>query len=91
MPIKPPERSAVQKRLLQDFGAQVFRLRKELGLTQMELSEKAGLHATYVGSVENGERNVALVNVYAIAQALGVGIDVLLPPVPRRRVVETRE
>lgn len=42
--------------------------RFELGVTQEELAEKADLHPTYVGSVERGERNIALENIVAITK-----------------------
>ena len=38
----------------------------------MKLAEVAGLHFTYVSSLERGERNVSLVNIVRIAVALGV-------------------
>lgn len=65
--------------LLELFGARVREHRQEVGLSQERLAELAGLHRTYVGSLERGERNVALVNIYALAQALGVPPAALLP------------
>ena len=53
------------------FGLKVRMRRFEVGITQEELAEKADLHPTYVGSVERGERNIALENIIAIANALG--------------------
>lgn len=46
--------------------------REALGLSQEQLSFKANLHRTYVGSVERGERNLSLVNIIALCKALKV-------------------
>lgn len=61
------------------FGLSVRMHRYEIGLTQEELAEKADLHPTYVGSVERGERNIALENIIAIARALGCSPKDLMP------------
>lgn len=58
--------------LLREFGARVRGRRKECGLSQEELAYQSGMHRTYVSSVERGERNIALVNIAALAAALGV-------------------
>jgi len=47
------------------------RLRTATGLSQEELAARAGLHRTYVSSVERGQRNVSLENIFALARALG--------------------
>ena len=52
------------------FGARVRDLRMEQGLSQEVLAQKSGLHRTYVGGIERGERNVGLQNIQKIAQAL---------------------
>ena len=61
------------------FGLKVRMRRYEIGLTQEELAEKANLHPTYVGSVERGERNIALENIVAIAKALKCSSKDLMP------------
>lgn len=62
-----------------EFGKRVRALRCEMGLTQEELAEQADLHHTYVGSVERGERNIALENIVALAKALGCSPRDLMP------------
>lgn len=71
-------------RVLRDFGERVRSLREQRGLTQMALAHSAGIHPTYLGSIENGQRNVALLNLYALAGALDVELVELLPPKPPR-------
>lgn len=63
------ERQRAQR---QAFGERVRRARAATGLSQEALAHKAELHRTYVGSVERGERNVSLDNIYRLADALGV-------------------
>jgi transcriptional regulator with XRE-family HTH domain len=63
---------------LQQFGETIRTLRKAKGLSQEQLAELAGLHRNYIGGVERGERNVALLNIIRIAQALGISPSELL-------------
>lgn len=51
--------------------------RERLGVSQEDLADRAGIHRTYLGGVERGERNVGLLNVLRIARALGVAPAVL--------------
>jgi transcriptional regulator with XRE-family HTH domain len=55
-----------------ELGRRVRALRQERNLSQEKLAEKARVHRTYVGSLERGERNVALINIVRLAEALGV-------------------
>jgi predicted transcriptional regulator len=67
-----------ERQILRELGAKVRKIRVELGLSQEELGEKAGLHRTYIGSIERSERNVSLINIKRIASALGVSVVMLL-------------
>jgi transcriptional regulator with XRE-family HTH domain len=63
---------------LQKFGKKVRELRRIKNYSQEDLAEKAGLHRTYVGGIERGERNVALQNILRLAEALGITASELL-------------
>ncbi|MCK6579612.1 MAG: helix-turn-helix domain-containing protein [Anaerolineae bacterium] len=60
------------------FGRAVRKRRQELCLSQEELADRAGIHRTYVGDVERGERNIALQNIEKLARALGILISTLM-------------
>jgi transcriptional regulator with XRE-family HTH domain len=71
--------------VLRQFGERVRRAREARGWTQEKLAEEAGLDRTYVGGVERGERNIALLNMNKISVALGEGFAGFLPCRPGRR------
>jgi transcriptional regulator with XRE-family HTH domain len=52
------------------FGERVRQLRQSQKVSQEKLAELAELHRTYIGGIERGERNVALLNILRIAKAL---------------------
>jgi transcriptional regulator with XRE-family HTH domain len=61
------------------FGERLRSVRLERGLSQEKLAELAGLHRTYVSSVERGERNLSLENIEKLATSLGVSMSTLMP------------
>lgn len=64
MPDRPPEQVAL--------GEAVRVLRQARGLSQEDFAHEVGVHRTYMGSVERGERNVTLQNILRIASALEI-------------------
>jgi transcriptional regulator with XRE-family HTH domain len=63
---------------LKKFGEQVRKYRKFKGLSQEKLAELTGLHRTYIGGIERGERNVALLNIIRIARVLDISPCILI-------------
>lgn len=54
------------------FGFAVKTCREDLGLTQEDLAEKAGIHRTYLSDIERGSRNPSLINIERLAAALSM-------------------
>lgn len=67
---------------LKQFGEIVREIRKQRNLSQEEFAEKCGLHRTYIGGIERGERNVSLLNIIKMAQALDVTVADLVKGLP---------
>jgi len=67
MPIPPS-----QCQLVTVFAANVRRRRLELGISQEELAELAGVHRTYIGMLERSEKNATLYSIERLAIALRV-------------------
>lgn len=65
-----PRQSSHTMELLTTLGRNVARLRARKAWTQERLAEETGLHRTYVGGVERGERNISVRNLARIATAL---------------------
>lgn len=64
--------------LLEKFGEKVREERLKRGLSQEDLAGKAGVHRTYIGMIERGEKNITLINIKKVAKALDLAIDKLL-------------
>ena len=59
------------------FGRAVRRRREQTGLSPEAFADRSGLHRTYVGAIERGERNVSLVNLEKIARAFKISLSEL--------------
>ena len=66
------------KNILEVFGRNVQKYRKEKQISQEKLAEYSGVHRTYVGMIERAEKNITLRNMEKIAKALEVEIADLL-------------
>ena len=70
----------MKREVLIKFGQKVREERARLGLSQEELAGRAGVHRTYIGMIERAEKNITLINMEKIANALKVKIEDLLKP-----------
>lgn len=66
--------------LVKVLASNLRALRHAQGVSQEELAARCGLHRTYVGSVERGERNATLSTLEVLASVLGVSVPELLTP-----------
>lgn len=64
--------------ILNIFGENVRKYRRVLDISQEELAYRAELHRTYIGMIERAEKNITIVNIEKIANALKVNIEDLL-------------
>lgn len=65
----------MKEKILIQFGQRIREERNRRRLSQEELADKAGVHRTYIGMVERGEKNITLLNIQRIAQALSRSIS----------------
>ncbi len=66
------------KHLLVLLGKRVQELRAGKGWTQEEFAHVSGLHRTYIGQIERGEKNISIANLVKISGVLGVTLAELL-------------
>lgn len=67
---------------LKQFGQRVRELRLAAGMSQEDLADRAGLHRTYIGGIERGERNIGLLNVFRLAGTFGISVADLFATKP---------
>ncbi len=60
--------------LLKTLGRQLRRLREQTGKSQDTLANDSGLHRTYIGAVERGERNPTIITLSRYAAGLGLTV-----------------
>ena len=68
----------MKKTILKTFGEKIKMERLKQGLSQEELAHRAGVHRTYIGLVERAEKNITLINIEKISNALGFSISKLM-------------
>ncbi|WP_345991942.1 helix-turn-helix transcriptional regulator [Chryseobacterium sp. Chry.R1] len=73
--------------ILNIFGKNVRKYRRLLNISQEELADRADLHRTYIGMIERAEKNITLVNIEKIANALEVKIEDLLKSENSGRII----
>ncbi len=74
----PKNMKKIQSTLVENLASNVRSLRLTIGVSQEELADMCGLHRTYIGSVERGERNVTLSTLETLALALDIDAGKLL-------------
>ncbi|WP_447778002.1 helix-turn-helix domain-containing protein [Variovorax boronicumulans] len=79
------------EQLQQTFGEHLRAMRHDRLITIEQLAELAGLHPNYVGSVERGERNLSLFNIWRLASGLDVSVAQLVEALPKRVVKRARK
>ena len=71
--------------ITQTIGIRLRQQRSRRGYSQERLAELAGLHPTYIGQIERGEKNLTVESLSKITQALGVPMSQLLEKLMARR------
>jgi transcriptional regulator with XRE-family HTH domain len=72
-----------EQNFLRELGLRVRGHRERYDWTQEEMGLRCGLHRTFIGSVERGERNISILNLRMIARILRVPLEMLLAESPR--------
>lgn len=64
-------------RISQEIGTRIRNYRNMLRISQEELAERCGLHPTYIGQLERGEKNATLESIEKVADGLAISLDKL--------------
>src|SRR5229473_1018476 len=83
-----PSNSWKVQEILAALGQRVRELRKKKGFSQEAFADVTGVHRTWMGAVERGERNLSFHNLVLISKALGITLSQLLSGLEKRAEVE---
>jgi len=64
-----------KRTLAKPVGALIRQLRREQGLSQEEFADRCGLHRTYIGAIERGEKTITIETAAKIVSALGLSLS----------------
>ena len=83
--------NAMSGSILKFLGSRIRDMRKNQRLSQEQLAEVSGLHHTYIGAVERGERNISIKSLLKITTALKISMGEVFESVdPERNDMENR-
>jgi transcriptional regulator with XRE-family HTH domain len=68
----------LDRQFLLFLGKNIRRLRERQGISQEEFGKAVGVHRTYVGMVERGEKNITIFSLRKFAEALNVKVKDLI-------------
>jgi transcriptional regulator with XRE-family HTH domain len=74
----------VQQEILIALGQRVRELRKRKGFSQEAFADETGVHRTWMGAIERGERNLSFHNLVLISKALGITLSQLVSGLEKR-------
>jgi transcriptional regulator with XRE-family HTH domain len=72
----------VADELADRIGSRIRELRNEAGLSQEKLADRCGVHRTYIGAIERGEKNITAKTAEKVGSALDVSIEELFSNLP---------
>lgn len=74
------------KIFLKRVGRSIIIIRKSINLKQEDLAELCGVNQNYISDIENGKRNITMIKLFDIAEALNVDVEVIFQQTKSRNV-----
>jgi transcriptional regulator with XRE-family HTH domain len=74
-----------EQSLAKQLGNLIRRLRNERGFSQEVFADRCGVHRTYMGCIERGEKNITLETSNKIAKALGLSLSDLFQKLEQKK------